>query len=166
MIASYVPKLLLGVLLILTLSLKVPGGVSEAVPEQDEMVRTHIATFLARQGFKPDRAIAGQNPIAITGHSGGCHLLIADVAPQGWHRFILRRLASGGDQVFFVFRGRKYEEQPVWLTRLTAYWAVAVRNVGLNTRVEPVLGIVASPACGLGAMQWGELAENIAMVRR
>ena len=93
-------------------------------------------------------------------------MLIAEVAPQGWHRFILRRLASDGDQVFFLFRGRKYEEQPVWLTRLTAYWAVAVRNVGLNARVEPVLGIVASPACGLDAMQWGEFAENIAMVRR
>jgi hypothetical protein len=61
-IASHVPKLLLGLLLILTLSLKIPRGVSQAVPEQSEMVRTHIATFLARQGFKPDRAIAEQKP--------------------------------------------------------------------------------------------------------
>lgn len=164
--SSHVPKLVLGGLLILTLSFKIPGGVRQSMSRQDEMVRTHIATFLARQGFEPDRAIASKDLIAVSGRSGGCQLLIAEAAPEGFHRHILRRFASDGDQFFFWFRGRKYQDQPVWLTRLSAYWNTAVRKLGLNAGVEPVFGVVASPACDLDAMPWRELAESVATARR
>jgi len=162
--SSHVPKLLLGGLLVLTLSFKVLGGVGQ-VPSQDEMMRTDITEFLVRQGFQPDRADALQNPIALSGRSGGCQLLIAVVEATGWHRDILRRLASDGDQSLFIFRGRKYQDQPVWLTRLSVFWNRTLRNLGWNARDEPVFGIVASPACNLEAMPWRDLTENVATVR-
>ena len=135
-------------------------------PDKTEMVRTHIAAFLARHGFQPNRAIAIQDLIGVSGRSDGCQLLIAEAAFQGWHRDALRRVASGEDQFFFFFRGHKYQSQPIWLTRLSGYWNIFLRNLGLNAPVEPVLGIVASPACDLNAMPWRELADHVAALRR
>jgi len=165
-ITSLVPKLVLCGLLVLTLSFKVSVGMNQLVSGEEEMARTHIATFLARQGFEPDRAVAIQHPIGVSGHSGGCQLFVAEVAPQGWQRYIPRRVASDGDQVFFFFRGHKYQDQPVWLTRLSGYWNSFLRNLGFNSLVEPVLGIVASPPCDLNTMPWQELADQIAALRR
>ena len=86
MISSLVPKLVLCGLLVLALSFKVSVGMRPFVAGQDEMVRTSIVTFLGRHGFEPDPAIAIQNPIGALGRSGGCQLLIAEVAYQGWQR--------------------------------------------------------------------------------
>ncbi len=167
MISSLVPKLVLCGLLILTLSFKVSDGMRQSESgQQDEMVRTHIAAFLAQHGFQPNRAIANQYPIGVSGRAGGCQLLIAEAAFQGWHRDTLRRLASGEGQFFFFFRGHKYQDQPVWLTRLSGYWNIFLRNLGFNAPVEPVLGIVASPPCDLKAVPWRELADHVAALRR
>lgn len=125
-----------------------------------------MATFLVRQGFEPDPAMATQYPIAVSGRSGGCQLFVANVAPQGWERYVPRRFASDGDQVFFFYRGQMYQDQPVWLTRLAGYWNFFLRNLGFNVAVEPVLGIVASPACDLNAVPWQELADHVAALRR
>jgi len=166
-ISSLVPKLVLCGLLILTLSFKVSDSISQSMSgQQDEMVRTHIATFLARYGFQPNRAIADKYPMGVSGRSGDCNLLIAEAAFQGWYRDVLRRMASGEDQFFFFFRGHKYQDQPVWLTRLSGYRNIFLRNLGFNAPVEPVLGIVASPACDLNVMPWQELADHVAALRR
>jgi hypothetical protein len=166
MISSLVPKLVLCGLLVLTLSFKVSLGVRQFVSGQDEMVRTYMATFLARHGFQPDPVIATQSPLGASGRSGGCQLLIAEVAYQGWERDFFRRAVSEEDQFFFFFRGHKYQDQPVWLTRLSGYWSTFLRNLGFNPPVEPVLGIVGSPPCDLNAMPWQELADHIAALRR
>src|SRR6202023_2692720 len=120
--SSLVPKLVFCGLLVLTLSFKVSVGRRPFVSGQDEMVRTYIARFLARQGFQPNGIIAIQNPIGASGRWNGCQLLIPEVAFQGWHRDFFRRVVSEEDQFFFFFRGRKYQDQPVWLTRLSGYW--------------------------------------------
>jgi len=165
-ISSLVSKLVLCGLLVLTLSFKVSVGVRQFVPGQDEMVRTYMATFLARHGFQPDPVIALQNPLGASGRSGGCQLLIAEVAYQGWQRDFFRRAVAEEDQFFFFFRGHKYQDQPVWLTRLSGYWNTFLRNLGFNAPVEPVLGIAASPPCDLNAMPWQKLADHVAALRR
>ncbi len=166
MIASLVPKLVLCGLLILTLLFKVSVDTSQVVSEQDKMVETYIATFLTRHGFQPNDVTAIQNLIGASGRSGGCQLLIAEVAFQGWHRDALRRSAAEEDQFFFFFRGNKYQDQPVWLTWRSGYWNIFLRNFGFNAPIEPALGIVASPACELNAMPWRELADHVAALRR
>jgi hypothetical protein len=165
-ISSLVPKLVLCGLLVLTLSFKVSVGTRQFVPGQDEVVSTYIATFLTRHGFQPDLVIAIQNPIGASGRSGGCQLVITEVAYQGWQRDFFRRVVSEEDQFFFFFRGHKYQDQPVWLTRLSGYSNTFLRNLGFNAPVEPVLGIVASPPCDLNAMPWQELADHVAALRR
>jgi len=166
MISSLVPKLVLCGLLVLALSLKVSVGVPQFVPGQDEMVGTYMATFLARHGFQPDRVIAIQTPVGALGRSGGCQLLVAEVTYQGWQRDFIRRAVSKEDQFFFFFRSNKYQDQLVWLTRLSGYWSTFLRNLGFNAPVEPVLGIAASPRCDLNAMPWQELADHVAALRR
>jgi hypothetical protein len=166
LVPKLVPKLVLCGLLVLTLSFKVSVGMRPFVAGQDEMVRTSIATFLGRHGFQPDRVIAIQNPIGALGRSSGCQLLIAEVAYQGWQRDLFRRTISEEDQYFFFFRGHKYQDQPVWLTRLSGYSNTFLRNLGFNAPVEPVLGIAASPPCDLNAMPWQELADHVAELRR
>ena len=166
LVPKLVPKLVLCGLLVLTISFKVSVGMRPFVAGQDEMVRTSIVTFLGRHGFEPDPAIAIQNPIGALGRSGGCQLLIAEVAYQGWQRDLFRRTISEEDQYFFFFRGHKYQDQPVWLTRLSGCWSSFLRNVGFNAPVEPVLGIVASPPCDPNAMPWQELADRVAALRR
>jgi hypothetical protein len=125
------------------------------------MVRTQIAGFLARHGLQPDLG----DSLGVSGRSGECHLLIAEAAYQGWHRDSLRRLAAQDDQLRFYFRGRMYADQPIWRTRLSGYWAAFLQNFGLNAPVDPVLGIVASPACKLTALPWQELADEVAALR-
>jgi hypothetical protein len=163
--SSLVPKLVLCGLLVLTLSIKISVS-SQFVSGQSETVRTYIATFLARQGFELDPPVAIQYPITVSGRSGSCQLFIAEVVPQGWQRSIPRRVASDGDQVFFFFRGHKYQDQPVWLTRLSGYWYFLLRNLGFNAPVEPVFGIVAAPPCDLNAVPWQELADHVAALRQ
>jgi hypothetical protein len=165
-ISSLVPKLVLCGLLVLTLSFKVAAGMHQFVPGQDEMVRTYMATFLSRHGFQQDRVIAIQSPIGASGHSDGCQLVISELAYQGWQRDFIRRVVSEEDQFFFLFRGHKYQDQPVWLTRLSGYRNTFLRKLGFNAPVEPVLGIVASPPCDLNAMPWQELADHVAALRR
>ncbi|HET6378307.1 MAG TPA: hypothetical protein VFG05_08400 [Methylocella sp.] len=164
--ASRALKLAFGALLILTLGLKLWSRMSEPVPEQAAMVRKEMAAFLAEQGFKPEPAAEDENPVSVSGTSDACTLRIVDIAPQGWHRDMLRQIASPGDRVVFVYRGSIYEDQPVWTTRLSAYWAKALRSLGLGARVEPVLGITASPACHLCGLPWALLAEKIAAIER
>jgi hypothetical protein len=77
-----------------------------------------------------------------------------------------RRALSEEDQFFFLFEGHKYQDQPVWLTRLSGYWNTFLRNLGFNAPVEPVLGIVASATRDLNAMPWQELADHVAALRR
>ena len=166
MISSLVPRFVLCGLLVLTLSFKVSVGGSQVVSGKNETVRAFIARFLAGQGFELDPAIAIQYPIGASGRSGGCQLLIGEVTFQGWQRYIPRRIASDGDQVYFFFRGDMYRDQPVWLTRLSGYWNTLLRNLGFKAPVEPILAIVASPPCDLNAMPWQELADHVAALRR
>jgi hypothetical protein len=165
-ITSLVPRVVFCGLLVLTLSFKVSAGRHPFVSRQDEMVRTQMTTFLARQGFEPDPAMVLQNPIGASGRSGGCQLLITEVAFQGWERDFFRRAVSEEDQFFFFFRGHKYEDQPVWLTRLSGYWNSFRRTLGFNAPVEPVLAIVGSHSCDLNAMPWQDLADHVAALRR
>jgi hypothetical protein len=90
---------------------------------------------------------------------GDCRLLVALVAPQGWHRDIVRQLASQYDQVFFVFGGVVYQDQPTRLTLMHQYWRTLNIFAGRKLPIRPVLGIVASPACNLRDMPWQELAK-------
>jgi hypothetical protein len=160
-ISLRVLKLVLVGLLILTISFKTMRYRSYSSEHYNNTVEL-ITAFLRRHGFQPNGPIAIQLITGASGNLGECHLLIANVAFQGWHQDPLRQFASKEDQLMFFFRGSLYEDQPVWWTTwLSGYWTLFLQDWGVNARLEPVLGIVASPACKLNRMPWQELVDDI-----
>jgi len=91
---------------------------------------------------------------------GECRVLVAAVAPQGWHRDILRRLAGPGDQVAFLVDGRLYDDQPVWQTLSQYYWDRLNRIIGRDAGGALPRGILASPDCDLSAPMWTALGRG------
>jgi hypothetical protein len=121
--------------------------------------RDEIAAFFTHQGFEVSKVEAQSESPFVPAAAGDCRLLAVLAAPQGWHRDLVRQLASPHDQVFFVFGGVVYEDQPTWLTWIHKYWSRLNQYAGRRLRTGPVLAIVASPACDLRDIPWRELAE-------
>jgi len=138
--------------LVLSLSLKLPGIINAAVGETSVIPRD-IAMVLERHDFQvkvsqeqvrqeaPDEELAW-----VYGTAGACQVQIAEVAPQGWHRALVSRLAAD-NHLFYTFGGETYSEQPVMWTRTYAFWRKLNRYLGLSTPNRPVLALIAAPAC-------------------
>ncbi len=112
-----------------------------------------IATVLERHDFQVKvsqeqvRQEAEESELAwVYGAEGLCQVRIAEVSPQGWHRFLVSQLAAG-HQLFYTFGGEMYSEQPVIRTRTYAYWRKLNRYFGLSTPNRPVLALIAASAC-------------------
>ncbi len=120
---------------------------------------SRIVVFLDRHGFQVDRNDRSDGSPFVQAAAGGCRLLAVFAAPQGWYRDIIRRLAGPQDEVFFVFGGAVYPDQPIWQTWTRHYWRLLNLYAGRRIPAHPVLGIVASRACDLRNLPWQDLAE-------
>lgn len=118
-----------------------------------------VAAFLGRHGFRVGEVRGTAEPPSLRAAAGDCELLANLVTPEGFQRGLVRQLASERDQVSFVFDGATYADQPAWLTWTHHQWRVLNGHLGRRTPARPVLGIVASPACDLRSLPWGEIAE-------
>jgi hypothetical protein len=159
MSCSSVHRLIFAGLLCLTLAIKVSGAVETRGPNADDIIRAQLHGFLRTNGFDDTKLVEIFNPVAVSGQDGSCRLLILNAAPQGWHRDMLARYATGSDRSFFVFQGKIYQRQPVWRTTLDHYWAMSAHGVGLNVPNRLVLGVVASPGCDAERLPWVKVAE-------
>jgi hypothetical protein len=92
--------------------------------------------------------------------SGVCHLLVIKSPAMGWDQDLVRRHASAADQVFVVFRGSVYAEQPTWLTMVDFLWARFRRELGLSAQASPVLAVVAAKSCHAERFPWEELVPT------
>jgi hypothetical protein len=119
-----------------------------------------MTAFLDRHGFRVGRNEDTVDSPFIRADAGDCRLLAVYAAPQGWHRDIVRQMASAQDEAFFVFRGAVYQDQPLWQTWTRHYWRLLNLYVGRRIPAWPVLGIVASRACDVHDMPWQDLAET------
>lgn len=121
---------------------------------------TEIAAFFDRHEFLARKDENNMGDVFVgPGVAGDCHLLVINATPEGWVRDAVRQLASRNDEVFFVFDGTVYQDQPTWHTRMHYYWRQLNRFTGRAIPARPVLGIVASPGCDLRDMPWREIAE-------
>jgi hypothetical protein len=91
---------------------------------------------------------------AITASSGTCRLLVIRSPALGWDRDLIRRYANAEDQVFIVFRGRIYADQPTLRTVLNALSSRFLRELGFKMRPSPVLAVVARRACEADRLPW------------
>ena len=165
MISSRGLKGLFAVLLILTLSLKLPAHIHIAAELNNKSwIGSEIAAFLERHGFQVSEGSEKSYLSVMAAMQGDCRLLVAVVSPEGWHRDLIGQLASPNDQLFFVFRGTTYPDQPRWLTQADHYWSYYIldrlhRFNGRMRSVRPVLGVSASPGCDIKHIPWSEVAE-------
>ena len=145
--------------LALTLAIKVAFAPSVAGIETPAEQAASIAGFLERQGFAVGAPLPNVDPPMLQAKRADCSLRIAEVSPLGWHRDVLAQLALPGEQGRFAFRGQLFTSQPVWRTYLDRNWRRVLEYAGLHRPARPVLGILASPACVLQDLPWGQLAE-------
>jgi hypothetical protein len=136
---------LFGLALIASLALKLPGSVDIAVAEPSA-VPSEIESLLARRGFQVRRDHSDYDLLWVKGNIGECHVLIAPIAPQGWHQALVTGMAEG-NQLFYFFEGQMYAEQPILRTRAHYYWRKLNRYLSLNVPDRPVLAAIATPTC-------------------
>ena len=149
-------------LLVVSIVGKIAVG-SQSIRDAEQaqtMAESMLVTFLDRQGFHAVIRSDGQPDFRfVSAVAGDCRLIVVFAAPQGWHRSVIRQMASAEDQVLFVFRAALYEDQPVWLTWTTHYWRSLNVYFGRRIPVHPVFGIVASSACDLWGIPWNGLVD-------
>jgi hypothetical protein len=132
-----------------------PGGSGEVAEKE---VQRKVAEFLVRQHFNvvaSEQATEGKPTISAT--TGACRMLVAKSPALGWDRDMIRGHATSTDNVFVVFRGGVYAEQPTWLTVPDFLWARLRREIGLNAQAAPVLAIIATTSCDAERLPWSEL---------
>jgi hypothetical protein len=156
-------SILLAFLLGVSIGIKVMSHSLDDVGHMKGTDESSIAALLNRYGFLVEAGEARSDPPLVLAAAANCHLLVMLAAPEGWHRDIPYRLASPQDQVFFVFDGVVYRNQPIWRTTLRSYWLKLSLRLGVAVPSQPVLGIVASPGCALGNVRWGELGNRSAL---
>jgi hypothetical protein len=149
--------LIIIVALALTLGLKLLVRPDKNLPTEAD-IRQKVADFLARQRFTVAfLSESGEGRPMIRAGSGACRILVANSNPIAWDRDVFRSNVTAADQVFVVFRGRTYEDQPTWLTAAGFLWSRLQRELGLRAEAASVLTIIATRGCDAERLPWSEL---------
>ena len=147
--------LVLFVLLSLSLGWKVVARTTPDERPTDRNLQVRVADFLVRQHFSVsmfDRAEEGKP--AVIASSGSCRILVLKSPALGWDRDLVRRYADAEDQIFVVFRGRIYPDQPTFKTVFDALWARFLRELGFSRWPSPILAVVARMGCEADRLPW------------
>jgi hypothetical protein len=157
---SYSPAFKWFVLLLIPLTLGWKLAVQLRGPSElkDEIAYRKVAEFLVRQHFSvviADKLEPRAPGIQATG--GLCRILVTKSAYTGSDRESTRRRATAADDIFVVFGGRIYIEQPTYLTTFDALWAKFRRELGFEGQATPVFLIIASKSCDAERLPWDQL---------
>jgi hypothetical protein len=126
--------------------------------EPEENGQRKVAEFLMRHSFTValyQQAAEGQP--AIRASAADCRMLVAQSSPIAWEGDQIRRYAIASDQMFVVFGGKIYADQPVWLTVPASLWSRFKRELGLRAEAISLLTIIASESCDAERLPWAEL---------
>jgi hypothetical protein len=128
-------------------------------PENPVEIQNAIVEFLTKQEF--DVSVTDES-MEYTGiidaRSRSCRLRVARVSPLGHEADLVSRASATSDHTFFVFRGSVYPEQPVPLTVASYLWFRFLRELGLVSRVPPVIAVVTS--CDAERLPWSALGSQ------
>jgi hypothetical protein len=125
-------------------------------PENPNELEGAIVEFLDSHQLKAsltDKSMEYMRIIEAT--SDSCHLWAARISPLGYETNLVRRIGAATDRVFYVFRGVVYSEQPVGLTVASYFWFRFLREIGLISRIPPVIAVVSS--CNAEQLPWDKL---------
>jgi hypothetical protein len=144
--------------IIILLSLTV-GWKAAVKPENPVEIQNSIVEFLTKQEF--DVSVTDES-MEYTGiidaRSRSCQLRVARVSPLGHEADLVSRASAPNNHTFFVFRGTVYPEQPIRLTVASYLWFRFLRELGLVSRVPPVLAVVTS--CDAEQLPWSALGSQ------
>ena len=147
--------LILLVFLSLTLGWKVFARATREEQPTDRSIQVRVAEFLARQHFSISMLEhAEDGKPSVTANSGSCRILVMKSPALGWDRDLVRRYADAEDQVFVVFRGRIYSDQPTLRTVLDTLGSRFVRELGFSAWPSPVFAVVARRGCEADRLPW------------
>ena len=88
-----------------------------------------------------------------------CRMLVTEISPRGWERDTINKSATTVDQVFIVFGGRIYPEQPIWLTAADFLRYKVLSELGSKLRPTPVIAVIATKTCDAERLPWHELGS-------
>jgi hypothetical protein len=142
------------ILLPLTISWKVA-----VKPENPVETKDAIVEFFTKQQFEVTVTDESMEYMAIIEASlGSCHLRVARVSPLGHEADLIHQARAASDRTFFVFRGTVYAQQPVRVTVASYLWFRFLRELGLVSRVPPVLAVISS--CDAELLPWRTLGSQ------
>jgi hypothetical protein len=145
-------------LLSLSLGWKVAARATSEEQPSDRTIQGRVADFLVRQHFSVSLLETSERgKPSIAAQSGGCRILVIRSPAIGWDRDLVRRYAEEGDQIFVVFQGRIYADQPTFRTVFDALWSRFLRELGVRTWPSPVFAILARPSCEADRLPWEKL---------
>ena len=137
-----------GLLLTLSVSLKVLGGGIGQSVTADHPANEDIAALLRANGFAFTLSEPNTDPQWFYATKETCQLQIADVSLQGWHRSMLDWQARGRVLLYSV-EGKLYKHQPVLMPMVHHYIGRALRYTGIKTRPVMARAIIIGPRCPL-----------------
>jgi len=127
-----------------------------AKPENPVEIQKAIVAFLIQHRFEVEVTDETMEYTAIVdAKSGSCHLRVARVSPLGHEATLVHQDNMSSERIFYVFRGSVYPEQPVSLTVASYLWFRLVRELGMVSRVPPVLAVITS--CEAEQLPWSAL---------
>ena len=145
-------------LLTLTLAWKLVAGIEGADNTND--LRDKVLKFLAQHRFEvavTGRLVGSDMPI-ISAARGSCHMQVAKASAFGWDRDLIRSLATNASEnLFIVFQGRIYDEQPTLQTAFNELWSKFLRQLGFE-HATPVLAVMATEVCDAKHLSWDEVS--------
>ena len=147
-------------LLPLTLSWKLAVRPADSGEHKEKDGQLKVAEFLRRQHVSvaiSEQAWEGRPAIQAT--AGACRMLVARSPALGWDRDVIGRSVTAADEVFVVFAGKVYAEQPTWLTVTDSLWSRFKRELGLAAEAAPLFRVVATKSCAADLLPWKELSK-------
>jgi hypothetical protein len=145
-------------LLSLSLGWKVVARATSEERPTDRYIQGRVADFLVRQHFSVSMLeTSEQGKPSVVAHSGACRILVIRSPAIGWDRDLIRRYAEAGDQVFVVFQGRIYADQPTLRTVFDTLWTRFLRELGVRAWPSPIFAILAKPGCEADRLPWEKL---------
>jgi hypothetical protein len=120
-----------------------------------------VSTFLARNHFivvVSEEMFPGK--LVFRASRAACRMLLTQVSPRGWERDSIYNSATAAEQVFIVFGGKIYAEQPMWLTAADFLWYKFRIELGLKVRPTPVIAVIAAKSCAAERLPWHELGSG------
>lgn len=155
-------KFLLSATLVFTLGCKLllrPAASGEGAMSP----QSQLAEFLTRQHFSVsvvEHPADGQPSVVAS--TGVCRISAFRSPAMGSDRDLVRRLALPTDEVFVVYRGKIYNEQPTWLTVSDFLWARALRELGISSTERAVYAIISPKNCSVSRLPWEEFTARAA----